>query len=453
MVRIGNKLKILVILMVVAIATAAQLITAEAVDYTPVLRVTTDDVYLTAGIENQIKVILTNVGSWNIYEAKIALSVPASTLGISIVDGGHRVYNLIGEDESRTFYVSVYVDENTPLGAYSLTLQATYMKKVQYGIDMLESTTLQLGIVVNKVSRPNIRMSAEAESPLLTAGADNLFKIALKNIGDVPLYDIDATIASAFPYIVILEGARFTSSDLEVNQTVLHPITLRVSGTTPLGGYTLTENLIYEDKDGQVHAETFLVGVNVHNSSRPILKVVFEEPHLTAGIENGITVRLTNIGDQGLDNIDISLISASPYMAVLEGGQINFGGLGVGESVLYEAVFAVSRSTPIGVYTVTASTHYSSLDGNERLETLNLGVSVDSVDVPEKTFLVMRSYGTSIEPVSPGDRFHFVLDLECLGARANDIKSSLSIDPMIGISTLSPTLVSIGDLEPDQEAE
>ncbi|MGD2200509.1 MAG: hypothetical protein PVJ38_02615 [Candidatus Bathyarchaeota archaeon] len=444
-----------IVFIILASGIATSLIPAEAADYTPVLRVSTDNVYLTAGIENQIKITLTNVGSWNIYEAKIAISVPSTSPGISIVDGGHKVYNKIGDDEKRTFYVRVYVDEETPLGAYTLTLQTTYMKKVQYGTEMLESSTLQLGIVVDKAIRSDTMMTAEAENPLITAGVDNPLNLTLGNIGNETLYDIDATLTSSSPYLVILEGARFTHGTLRVNHSVQHPVTLRVSREAPLGGYTLTETIFYEDVDGQTSSETFIVGVDVRFSSKPnpILDIVIDDPHLTAGSENSVNVNLTNLGDEGLQDIDVSLTSTSPYIAFLEGGRITLNSLSKGEGTSSEAVIAVSKSAPVGVYTFTASAYYRGSDGQDYIETYTLGVRVDSVSVPRQTSVVLRSYQTSLETVRPGDRFQLDLDFECLGAAAHEVKAVLALDPLTGISTMSPTTLSLGDLEPDQRVE
>jgi hypothetical protein len=444
-----------ILILVIAIAMASQILMVEAPDYVPVLRISTDDVYLTAGEESLIKFTLTNVGSWSIYEAKISISVPATTPGISLLDGYHKVYNRISEGASKTFYTQVYVDEDTPLGAYSLTLQATYMQKVQYGTEMLESTTLQIGIVVDSVSKLSYRMSAEAANPVFTAGADNDLNVVLENLGDVAVYEIDATVTSTSPYIVVLEGSRFTHSSLDANLSVLHPATLRVSRNTPLGVYTLSETVVYEDEAGQTYFESFIVGITVNSStlSNPMLSVNIEDPRLIAGAENPITVNLVNIGDEGLTDVEVSLVSASPYLAVLEGGRINIDELDPDEEVSFDVVIAVSRSAPVGVYTLSTSSSYQGSDGQGYMEASTLGVSVESVEVPVQTSVVMSSYGTSIDPVRPGDEFELVLELECLGSDAHDVKAALSLDPLTGISTMSPTLVSLGDMDSGERSQ
>ena len=444
-----------ILILVIAIAMASQILMVEAPDYVPVLRISTDDVYITAGEESLIKFTLTNVGSWSIYEAKISISVPATTPGISLLDGYHKVYNRISAGASTTFYTQVYVDEDTPLGAYSLTLQATYMQKVQYGTEMLESTTLQIGIVVDSVSKLSYRMSAEADNPIFAAGADNHLNVVLENLGDATVYEIDATVTSTSDYIVVLEGSRFTHGSLDANLSVLHPATVRVSRNTPLGVYTLSETVVYEDESGQTYSESFIVGITVNSStlSNPMLSVNIEDPRLIAGAENPVTVNLVNIGDEGLTDVEVSLVSASPYIAILEGGRINIDELDPDEEVSFDVVIAVSRSAPVGVYTLSTSSSYQGSDGQGYLEASTLGVSVESVEVPVQTSVVLSGYGTSIDPVRPGDEFELVLELECLGSDAHDVKVALSLDPLTGISTMSPTLVSLGGMDSGERSQ
>jgi hypothetical protein len=455
MVRILKRERTSMLILVIAIAMASQVLMVEAPDYLPVLRISTDDVYLTAGEESEIKFTLTNVGTWNIYETKISISVPATTPGVSLLDGYHQVYNKIGEDTSKTFYTQLYVDENTPLGAYSITLQATYMQKVQYGVEFLESTTLQIGIVVDSVSKLNYRMSAEADKPMFAAGADNPLNVVLENLGDATVYEIDSTVTSTSPYIVVLEGARFTHESLNANLSVLHPATVRVSRNTPLGVYTLSETVAYEDEAGQTYLESFIVGITVNSSTlpNPLLSVNVEDPRLIAGVENTVTVNLGNIGDEALNDVEAYLVSTSPYIAILEGGRINIEELDPDENVAMDVIIAISRITPVGVYTLSTSSTYQGSDGQGYMEASTLGVSVESVEVPIQTSVVMSSYVTSIDPVRPGDEFELVLNLDCLGSDAHDVKAALSLDPLTGISTMSPTLVSLGDMDSGERFE
>jgi hypothetical protein len=437
----------LIVILIITCAAMWQISTADAADYVPVLRFSADDVYVVAGQENQIKITLTNVGTWNIYEAKISLSVPATTPGVSIVENGHKVYSIIEDGKSKSFYPVLYVDESTPLGAYSLTLTAVYMKKVQYGTSMLESTSLQIGIVV--ASARDIMLNPSVEDASLTAGVENAVNIALENIGDEPVYEIDAAITSTSPYIVVTEGGRFTSNNIEEDQSVSHPFTLRMSRNAPLGVYTLTEAVTYEDANGQSYTESFSLGFYINDSKPdPLLDLLIDKPRLTGGVENTVNVQMENNGDEGIYYIDATLSSTSPHITVLEGARFTQDDLDPGQDLSFESVIAVSRNIPIGVYSLTASVSYRDSEGQEYLEAFSLGVSVGSLEVVNQTSMVMRRYDTSLDTVKPGDEFDLTLGLESLGANAYDVKASLSLDPMTGVSILSPTTVSLGEMEP-----
>lgn len=437
----------LIVILIITCAAMWQISTAYAADYIPILRFSADDVYVVAGQENQIKITLTNVGTWNIYEAKISLSVPTTTPGVSIVENGHKVYSLIEDGKSKSFYPVLYVDESTPLGAYSLTLTAVYMKKVQYGTSMLESTSLQVGIVVARAR--DIMLNPSVEDASLTSGVKNSVNITLENIGDQPFYELDAMIMSTSPFIVVTEGGRFTTNSIGTNQSVSHPFTLRISRNAPLGVYTLTEIVTYEDATGQSYTESFSLGFYINDSKPdPILDLLIDKPRLTGGVENTVNIQMENNGDEGIYYIDATLSSTSPHITVLEGARFTQDNLDPGQGLSFESVIAVSRNVPIGVYSLTVSVSYRDSEGQEYLEAFNLGVSVGSLEVVNQTSMVMRRYDTSLDTVKPGDEFDLTLGLESLGANAYDVKASLSLDPMTGVSILSPTTVSLGEMEP-----
>jgi hypothetical protein len=78
---------------------------------------------------------------------------------------------------------------------------------------------------------------------------------------------------------------------------------------------------------------------------------------------------------------------------------------------------------------------------------------VESVQVAEQTSVVLKGYTTDPEIVHPGDEVSMSVELSCTGANAYDVKSTLRFDPMTGISSLGPSLVASGDLEPGEAVE
>jgi len=183
------------------------------------------------------------------------------------------------------------------------------------------------------------------------------------------------------------------------------------------------------------------------------LDVGVQDPHLAAGDENAVNVTLGNIGQEPVYDVDASITSTSPYIALLQGAQFNCDLLDTNATVAFQATVAVSRSAPLGVYTLTASISYRDGDGESHRETFTLGVNVDSVKVEEETIVVLRGFDVAPEIVRPGDALDLKLELACVGAEAHDVETLLSFDPGSSVSPLSPTLVALGDLEPSQTAE
>jgi hypothetical protein len=91
---------------------------------------------------------------------------------------------------------------------------------------------------------------------------------------------------------------------------------------------------------------------------------------------------------------------------------------------------------------------YEEVDGRKHLESHILGFSIDSVLVPNRTSIVLKNYYTNLETIRPGDELDLNIELECLGAVAYDVKTMLSLDFNMGIATMSPTLLSVGDVKP-----
>lgn len=340
MVRNMRRDKTLFVLLIVACSLAWQISVVSSEQYTPILMVSANDLYLTAGEENQIEIKLRNMGDFDVFEVKAILSIPATTQGISILSGAHKVLNEIEEGETKTYHPVLYVDRKTPLGAYSLTLQVNYRKMFQAGEALPESTTVQIGIVVENVTKTQTGLNIKMERLNLKTGTEEEAIIKIDNIGEETVYDVEATITSISPYIAVIDIATYKHDTLES-----------------------------------------------------------------------------------------------------------------GESASFTSTIAISRNAPLGVYTLAASVSYEDGDGREYLETFTLGLTIDSIQVAEQTSVVLRRYATNPEAISPGDVVDLSVELTCLGARAYDVKAMLHLDPLTGISTLSPTLIALGNLEPGKLTE
>ncbi|TRO47670.1 hypothetical protein E2P65_04030 [Candidatus Bathyarchaeota archaeon] len=436
--------------LIFACAFALQVPTIQGIDR-PLVQVSTDQIYVTAGQENTIKITLRNTG--DIEVADIRGSLSSSTPGISVLSNSHVAYGLIMDDSSVTFSSRLYIDEEIPLGAYSLTFQLSYYK---YTVSptTFESHVIQIGIVVTEAVRTHQRLEVEVIDTSLVAGARNLISISLENQGEGPFYFIEVSIASSSPYIAILDGARYNHTSLDVWESALHTPLLQVSISAPLGVYTLTETVTYEDENGESYFDSFTLGFSVDYIAQTDVKVdvTVEDPRLVAGEENAVTVSLANIGSEPVYLVDAKLLSTSPYFTVLENARHTADGLEPGGSSSFVSNIAVSGTAPVGVYSMSATVGYTDSYGRSYMESFTIGMRVESVQVAEQTSVVMMGYSTDPEIPKPGDAVTMTVVLSCTGANAYDVRSTLRFDPMTGISSLGPSLVASGGMEPGETA-
>ncbi len=442
----------MILILLVACAFALQIPNIQGEIGRPLLAVSSQDIYLTAGQENTIKITLRNTGGKEVADIRGTLS--SSTPGISIISNSHLAYGHIANHSSVSFSPRIYVDEDTPLGAYSLTLQLSYYKYNVIPFTM-ETNVIQIGIVVTEAIRTHQRLEVGVVDTSLVAGAENPVNISLENQGEGTLYFLEASIASTSPYIAVLDEARYNRSSLGIGESVFHLPLLQVSSSAPLGVYTLTETVTYEDANGRSYTDSFTLGFSVDYIEKTDVKVdvTVEDPRLIAGEENGVTVSLMNIGSEPVYFVDAKFLSTSPYFTVLENARYTTDAMEPDESSSFVSNIAVSGTTPVGVYSLSATVAYTDSYGRDYVESFTIGLKVKSVQVAEQTSVVLKGYSTDPEIVHPGDRVSLSLELSCTGANAYDVKSTLRFDPLTGISILSPSLVASGDLEPGEAVE
>ena len=304
-------------------------------------------------------------------------------------------------------------------------------------------------------------LSVTAKDIYLTAGEENQIEIKLSNNGDYSVFEVEAllSVPSSSQGISIIGDAHRVFTEIRGGKDkTYHPI-IYVNRDTPLGSYSLTYTLSYikRYKQGtfQPTMTTVQLGVVVNSTSKPLLRLDFkvENPALKAGIEEGVDVTVENIGGEPVFEVDASITSTSAYIAVVESGRLTLPTLETNTSVKYTPILAISRSTPLGVYALTASVSYKDSEGQSYAETFPLGVHVDSVLVERQTTVVLSSFETSPQTIRPGDAFNLDLELMCTGAEAFDVKTSASFEPGSGISPISPTLVAVGDLYPNSSGK
>jgi len=414
-----------------------------------ILDVDVEDYNVTAGAENEIGIILTNTGDEAISDVKAVLA--STTPGIVVLNESSYLFDELDVGEKIKFTPVLGISRSVALGAYSLTVSLEY--KDSMGVTYRDSVAI--GIFVNSVRSRRLAFTAEVENYNLTAGVANKVKVVLTNDGDASVHDVNVLLSSTSPQITVLSGVSSTFDSIAPGQSVYFMPTLGVSRTTPLGAYSLTLTLSYKDSDGVSHVDSLVIGVFVSSvlSYKPAFKAEVKEYRVKAGVENEIVVLITNVGDTPVYEVDAQLTSTNPNIIVLKGASGTFGLIGLNETVQFSPTIGIARATPLGVYPLTLTLKYKDPDGVSHVDSLVVGVFVDSVEQADRTTIAVQRFQVTPPEVHPGGELTVKATLKNLGADAYDVQAELMISPNVPFVPLGPTLVFVGDLSSGETEE
>lgn len=413
------------------------------------LEVDVDNYRVKAGTENEVTLHLTNMGEEALYDVKVSLT--SSISGIVVLEGLSHTFNEIDVGEEVNFKSLLGVSKSIVLGVYPLTLNVEY--KDSKGVTYRDS--IIVGISVDSVITDRFSFKAEVKNYNLTAGIENEIEVLLTNTGNSSAYDVNIQLSSMVGQIAILRGASHTFSVIEPNSTIHFKSTLGVSREIPLGTYSLTLTIKYYDSDGTLRSDSLTVGVFVNSvtTHKYAFKAEVSDYKIRAGKENKIKVAVTNLGSASVYEVDVQLTSTVANIIVLEGAASTFNMIKPNSTVYFEATVGVSRATPLGVYPLTLTLKYKDTDGVSHIDSLNLGVFVDSVEPADHTTIVVQNFQAVPPLVHPGDDLTIVIELQDLEAEAYNVKAQLIADPTGYLTLLSPSLIFIGDLNPNETSE
>lgn len=286
----------------------------------------------------------------------------------------------------------------------------------------------------------------------LVAGQVNTIKINLKNTGDYKLYDVEGFLTSAETGINILSESHKVISEIDKDKTKFYEPTIYLSDDLDLGVYSVTLTVDYRRfgaaQDSQVVIPISLI---VDESYVPKVKFTPEQDSIKvkSGTENDVVFTFTNNWDQDIVDLDLTLTSSTSSITITEGINTMVGDLAVGESVGITPTVSITEGTELGTYTLTASASYKDAEGARYYQTYDLPLNLDSAAAVRNTIITIESMEVMQETIRPGDIFTISLSIKCSGADSYNLLSSINFATMSSISPISPTIVSLGDLEAD----
>ena len=325
-------------------------------------------------------------------------------------------------------------------------------RKTKTTIILLIATLMATqSIVVNAAQLPIVEVSVD--DIYLRGGEYNTLNLNFENTGVYKIFDVQAFLTSSVPGITILTDQHKVLKDIAAEKSKSYQPEIYVDESVSLGAYALTLTFSYKATSAaQTTAPiTVMVGVVVDESYVP--KISFtpmqESIKVKAGMENDIEYLFTSNWNETLSDIQFLLSSSSSNIAVTENVNSLIEDLPSGRSITIAPVVSVTEGTLLGTYTISATASYQDLGGRNYQQEFLLPVTVDSAVAARNTIITIDSMEVLQESIQPGDIFTIDLTIECSGSDSYSLLSSLSFGTMSSISPISPTTVSLGDLETD----
>ncbi|MFH2109740.1 MAG: hypothetical protein ABIJ47_00615 [Candidatus Bathyarchaeota archaeon] len=183
------------------------------------------------------------------------------------------------------------------------------------------------------------------------------------------------------------------------------------------------------------------------NESRPKLLYVSGQETVNAktGAASELLYVFENDWDANIRGLELKISSSTSQIIITDGTVTSFDTVVPGEQIRITLTVSVLKSALLGAYTLTARATYRDSSGNNYYQNYVLPVNLDSKAITENTIITIKSMEVT-QSVRPGDDFTISATIQCEGADAFDLISSISLTGVTKISPLSPTRASVGDL-------
>lgn len=345
-----------------------------------ILEVSVDDIYLTAGEINSIEINLHNVGELDVFTVEALLS--SQTPGVQILEDSHKVYDEIKNGVKKSYHPKIYVNQGTPLGAYTLTLNVKY---IRYGTIFDSTITVPLGVVVSKGFTPRLVYSSDTESVNVRTGGNNLLQYTFTNEGDSNLTNVEYNLQSGINQISIVSGSTQHIDSIPIGETITLNPTVSVLEGTPLGAYVITATASYRDEAGAQFFQNFVLPVNVDqttvskNTLITIKEMTIENQPINPGDDFEINIEIECSGSNAYEVISSLNFQGNQALSPLNPTSVNLGDMEVEETAMVSYRLLASGDIPAGQYPILITISYTNSKGMPSQLTETLTVRVEGL--------------------------------------------------------------------------
>jgi hypothetical protein len=408
----------------------------------PIIQVSTNNIYLKAGQENTIKIILQNTGDYNVFDVEAFLS--SAVPGITVLSKADQVFTGIDADRSRSYEPILYIDGSVALGAYSLSLTVTYGRT---GSTLSQTITVPIGVVVSEAFTPKIVYSSVLEDITVKSGMLNDVEFGFKNTWNEKLDQLEIVLSSSSNSISIQDGVITTVESVGVGESFSINPNIAIIEGTPLGTYTITATISYVDGEGNRYHQSFSLPLNIASAAaaRTTIITVEEMKVVENSIQPGdifnivLTVKCT--GADAYDLLSSLSFAATSPISPLSPSIINLGDLDAGDTTTSTYTLLASGDISAGQYPIAVTISYTNNRGTAKTITETSTILVDGL-------IDFELLDTPTETAVPGETKELEADLLLIGTESVDFVSIGVVDDDV-ISRVSGSDEYIGAVDPD----
>lgn len=344
---------------------------------TAIIEIISDNIHLTAGTQNHIKIQLKNTGDYKVFDIEAFLT--STTPGIIVLEDAHKVFSEIAKKKTKTYEPVIYVDQRQPLGAYILSLTIIYNR---YGYVQDSTISVPIGIIVDEGYTPRILYSKSNGALNIKTGSDTIVEYTFTNNWEQNLTDIVFTLTSTNTNIMVADGVTTKINNIVPGGSVSISPKLSVLEGTPLNIYMITASTTYRDVEMHRYHQVFSLPVNVDQTevSRNTI-ITLDSVQVREKVQPGdlfnIEIKLVTSGAEAYSVIS-SISFPSTGISPISPTSTNLGDIDTGSSETVSYNLLVDGGVNAGQYPVTVTISYTDARGTQRTHRETITIIVDA---------------------------------------------------------------------------
>jgi hypothetical protein len=143
--------------------------------------------------------------------------------------------------------------------------------------------------------------------------------------------------------------------------------------------------------------------------------------------------------------------SGNTNLVVVNGLTMTYETANTSQIVSVTPTILVIEGTAIGTYSIMVYASYKDLEDNSYYQTYTVPLRLDETSPTQTTTITIQDTRVKQTSVRPGDILELDVVISCSGANSYDALSVLGLTTTSPLSPVTPTTMSLGDIEEDGE--